>query len=109
MHVCMYECTIVYSMYVRTYIYVFVQRICMYCILYIYVCMYCMYVCKVPKYCLSPPSDREDQEMQRWIHEEVNVRCHLTRLGRSGLHYLTTYIHTVHTYIHYNLTYSNLF
>lgn len=33
----------------------------------------------VPGYC-RPPSEPEDEQMQRWIRREMNVRCHPTRL-----------------------------
>jgi hypothetical protein len=35
---------------------------------------------RVPAYC-KVPSDAEDEEMQRWIHEEMLARCHPTRLA----------------------------
>ena len=81
--ICMHTCMRMYvCMYVCMYSFI-LACVCMY--LFMHVCM-----CQVPKYCLSPPTKREDDEMQRWIHEEINVRCHLTRLGQGYHRY--TYI-----------------
>ena len=34
-----------------------------------------------PRYCKPPPTSAEDDIMQRWIMDEMNVRCHPTRLA----------------------------
>jgi len=35
---------------------------------------------QVPPYCRPPPDAAADEEMQKWITRELNIRCHPTRL-----------------------------
>ena len=34
-----------------------------------------------PRYCRRPPNAQEEAAMQRWIRDEMNTRCHPTRLA----------------------------
>ena len=34
-----------------------------------------------PRYCKRPPNEKDAAAMQRWIRDEMNARCHPTRLA----------------------------